>query len=181
MNGLSDDDVEFLKDILGPDSESEDLVNESPKRPPLPTKLPSRSIQSPPRSPSVGAESPVRLTPTHQRRASRVYGGTRKCVQVCLGGTKMPVGMTSDTQDPHFCNNLFCISCDHIVIRFPDRRWSQATDYLFLRNNYPEHVQRNLVFAPGWCAYCCQCTFCEEQGVKKLAPYSTNWVCRGHV
>jgi hypothetical protein len=67
-----------------------------------------------------------------------------------------------------------------LVVRFADRIWKDSTDYLFLRNNYPDTVQQNLLPAPRWCAYCCQCTFCHEQKLRKLPPFSTNWVCRGH-
>lgn len=177
MNGLSDDDVEFLNHFLGSDDDDSGDQPASVTPPKSSSRLPTKPAS--PRSPTH-APSPFRVTPTHQRSSSRVESPSNKCVQVCLGGTKVPVGMTSDVKDPHFCSNLFCISCDHIVIRFADRRWKAATDYLFLRNNYPDNVQQNLVFAPGWCAFCCQCTFAEESGVKKLAPYSTNWVCRGH-
>jgi hypothetical protein len=88
--------------------------------------------------------------------------------------------MTSDVGDPHHCSTLFCVSCDHEVIRFLNRKWRESTDYLFLRNNYPNTVSQNLLPAPRWAAYCCQCTHSSEQATRKLPPFSTNWVCRGH-
>lgn len=172
MNELSDDDAEFWEAILNSDDDSSDDLPRN-----LGSRLPAKPAS--PRSPDH-TTSPIRVAPTRQRSSSRVESPLKKCVQVCLGGTRVPVGMTTDLDDPHFCSNLFCISCDHIVVRFPDRRWKESTDYLFLRNNYPDTVQKNLLFAPGYCAFCCQCTFAEENGVKKLPPYSTNWVCRGH-
>lgn len=186
MNDLSDGDMEFIKDILGPEDSDDDL--DDILHPSQPKNLDVRpvanlsSMRSPPRSPSVGSStsSPRKLEPSHQRRGSRFGGPAQKCIQICLGGTALPVGRTQDAQSPHFCSNLFCISCDHMVIRFGDRRWNKSTDYLFLRNNYPDKVEQNLMYAPGWCAYCCQCTFREEQGIQRLAPFSTNWVCRGH-
>ena len=114
------------------------------------------------------------------RGMSVVNHNSRKCVQICLGGTDLSPGYMNDTLEPHFCNNLFCLSCDHPVIRFNDRRWDKSTNYLFLRNNYPDTVQPNLYVAYGWCAYCCQCTFCEEKEIRKLPPFSSNWICRGH-
>jgi hypothetical protein len=103
-----------------------------------------------------------------------------KCVHVFVGGTDLRDGATSDASDPRFCSELFCISCDHKVIRFKDRKWKEGTDYLFLRNNYPDKVSQNLVLAPKSCAFCCQCTFSSEQTTRKLPAFSSTWVCRGH-
>ena len=183
MAGLSEADVQFVNDLLDSDDDNEVPLEPVPRmsRPPPPrldTQLPRSHGHVPTASPS-GGTSPFKLSGRQQRSSSKV-GPPQKCVQVCLGGTSVPVGTTQDTAAPHFCENLFCISCDHHVVRFADRRWNEATDYLFLRNNYPDKVQPNLVFAPGWCAYCCQCTFTEEKNVRKLAPFSSNWVCRGH-
>lgn len=182
MTGLSDADVKFLNDLLGSDDDDDSDLETVPKMtrppPPIDTGLPRVSAHVPSASPG-GSGSPFKLTPRPQRSASKA-GPPQKCCQICLGGTGIPVGITTDAADPHFCENLFCISCDHIVVRFADRRWKQGTNYLFLRNNYPDKLQSNLVFSPGWCAFCCQCTFTEEREVRKLAPFSSNWVCRGH-
>jgi hypothetical protein len=156
---LSSDDDEFVKSILGPDDDNDPLF--TPSHSPV-------SIGHP-KSPSN------RQTANFESSSNPL-----KCVHLFLGGTSLTDGITVDSNDPHFCSNMFCISCDHLVIRIPNRRWKESTDYLFLRNNYPDTVKQNLIPAARWCAYCCQCTFCQEQELKKLPPFSTNWVCRGH-
>ena len=103
-----------------------------------------------------------------------------KCITPYIGGPDLEVGMTTDILNPKFCSNLICVSCDHKVIRFPNYRWAPSTNYLFLRNNYPDTVQKNLIPAPGVCAYCCQCTFCEESKLKPLNSFDSTWACRGH-
>lgn len=104
----------------------------------------------------------------------------KKCIVPCIGGPDLPTGKTTDLTEPKFCSNLICVSCDHKVIRFPNYKWAPSTDYLFLRNNYPNTVQKNLIPAPGLCAYCCQCTFCEESSTKQLSSFDSTWACRGH-
>lgn len=129
-------------------------------------------------SDSDGEKDPSRKSEGSQK--PRSSGPKVKCVQVCIGGTSMPVGATTDVNKPRSCSELFCIHCDHPVVRFTDCKWTPNTDYLFLRNNYPDTVRSNLLTSRGSCAYCCQCTFCTEDDAKKLAPYDTSWVCRGH-
>ncbi|OHT06988.1 hypothetical protein TRFO_24873 [Tritrichomonas foetus] len=121
-------------------------------------------------------------SPKHSKQpiSQKSSNEIRKCSSICLGGTDLPVGMTVDSSDPHFCSSLICISCDLKVSRYPDKRWKAGTDYLFLRNNYPDKVHQNLITATGYCAFCCQCTFCEENTLRKLSSFSSNWVCRGH-
>ena len=104
----------------------------------------------------------------------------KKCTTPCIGGPDLEAGMTEDLTCPKFCTNLICVSCDHKVIRFPNFRWAPSTNYLFLRNNYPDTVKKNLIPAPGVCAYCCQCTFCEETTTKHLTTFNSTWACRGH-
>lgn len=36
------------------------------------------------------------------------------------------------------CNSLRCTSCDFNVVSYKNYAWTEATDYLFLRNNYPD-------------------------------------------
>ena len=127
-------------------------------------------------SSSVGNSSSNGISSTGRTGGGRI----KKCLSVCLGGSDLPVGITTESSGPHFCSSLICVSCDFKVSRYPDKRWKKGTDYLFLRNNYPEKVQQNLIPAKGWCAYCCQCTFCEENEIKKLSSFTSNWVCRGH-
>jgi hypothetical protein len=169
---LSPEDVDFLTSLLGPD-EDDDPIFGRPPPPPLavpgslsPKIRPLSPKQTTPRTPSSGSG----------RRSSAIRGrrGLTKCPSLYFGGTALTEGETADTHDPHFCTNMICISCDHRVIRFPDRIWKDSTDYLFLRDNYPDRVKPNLTRAPCSCAYCCQCTFCHEQKLRKLPPFSSN-------
>lgn len=175
MSELNQEELEIIQDILGAE-EDDPIFGGAQPTAPIPG-IPPR----PPKLVSSPRMEPLRIIQHHQRSNTRIGGGsTTKCSSICLGGADLQDGMTSDANGPHFCTSLGCISCDHQVIRFKDCRWSKSTDYLFLRNNYPDTVKSNLVRAPGWCAYCCQCTFCEERETRKLAPFSSNWVCRGH-
>jgi hypothetical protein len=176
---LNQEDVDFLAYILASDGEDDPVPDPSPpiKRAPpqllIPTS-PIKMIKPSPRSPSAGSGSGRHFTMDSSRRPCS------KCVQLYVGGPDLREGITPDIMDPHFCSNLFCIGCDHKVIRFTDRKWKEGTDYLFLRNNYPDRVGQNLVKAPRWAACCCQCTFCSDQSTRKLPTFSTKWVCRGH-
>jgi hypothetical protein len=174
MDDLNADDDEFIRDILGPDEDEDPIFGRRGSRPSvLPSPVPRVSIpKQAPRSPSAGSGR-------RQTSFSRP-GNLSKCSHIFLGGTHLREGVTVNEDDPSFCTSLFCISCDHPVLRFRDRMWSNTTDYLFLRNNYPDTVAGNLVRAPRWCAYCCQCTFQHEQKLRKMPPFSTSWVCRCH-
>jgi hypothetical protein len=179
MGDLTPDDDAFIRDILGPDGDdsSDDPIFGKPAAPLplLPSRCPIPCVpiaKQSPRSPSAGSGRRHISFPRP--------GGVSKCSHIFLGGTHLRDGVTIDDEDPSFCTSLFCISCDHPVLRFRDRMWSDATNYLFLRNNYPDTVGANLLRAPRWCAYCCQCTFQHEQKLRKMPPFSTNWVCRGH-
>jgi hypothetical protein len=180
MGDLTPDDDAFIRDILGPDddddSDEDPIFGRAGARPvAAPSRCPVAQFPIPkrsPRSPSAGS--------SRRQTSFARPGDVMKCSHVFLGGTHLKDGITIDEDNPSFCTSLFCISCDHPVLRFRDRMWSGATDYLFLRNNYPDTVAANLLRAPRWCAFCCQCTFQHEQKLRKMPPFSTNWVCRGH-
>lgn len=170
---LSPDELAAIDDILGDES---DPAPESLPVDQLDCELGPLSIPSPTKSHSKSslnrsANSAMRHSPSIP---------SLKCAVACIGGPDLPSGRTSDVTTPHFCSNLICVSCDHKVIRFPNYKWSPNTDYLFLRNNYPDTVEQNLIPAPGRCAYCCQCTFCDETDVKHLNSFNSTWACRGH-
>lgn len=197
MSGLNADELEIIKDILGTDDDDPIFGNQRNQADNNKNVYSTNSQNFNSKANIKGSSScnsnhsfsvePIEppahpLTPKYS--SNNMFGSPKgpvqKCTSVCIGGPNIPVGMTTETSGPHVCSNLSCIKCDHNVLRFPDRRWKKTTDYLFLRNNFPENVQQNLVIAPGWCAYCCQCTFCEEQNLRKLHAFSSNWVCRGH-
>lgn len=166
-DGLLDaDELSFLNNILESDNDLSDFD--------LP-KISSSSVPS-------FQEDAINHVPLSKSPRSPVPSGSHnvKCTGIYLGGTGLDVGVTVFPDQPCFCSNLSCLSCDHIVLRFPDARWKKETNYLFLRNNYPNQVDRNLLRAPGWCAFCCQCTFREERTTTRLSTFATNWVCRGH-
>ena len=156
---LNNDELDFLNDLLGEDDKQISISLQSSKSG---KGLLSNPLNYAPRSP--------------------VRSGTasKKCAELYLGGTDLKPGMNDFVGDAHFCNNMQCFCCDHIVLRFPDRRWSKDTDYMFLRNNYPNNLDSKLIPAPGWCAFCCQCMYREDKEIQRLKPYSSNWVCRGH-
>ena len=158
--------MDIINEILGDDDDNLIVNNFSQKN----QKNEVPTCQQP--KPSISKSNNI--------RGLNAANHNRKCVQICLGGTDLTPGYMNEAFEPHFCSNLFCLSCDHPVIRFNDRRWDKSTNYLFLRNNYPDTVQSNLYVAYGWCAYCCQCTFCEDKEIRKLPPFSSNWICRGH-
>lgn len=171
---LSPDELAAIDDILGEESDHEapqslplDALSDTPKPLSIPSPIKNHAKSSLHRN----INSPVRRSPSQP---------SAKCSIPCIGGPDLPSGRTSDITSPHFCSNLICVSCDHKVIRFPNYKWSPATDYLFLRNNYPDTVNQNLIPAPGRCAYCCQCTFCDETEVKHLNSFNSTWACRGH-
>jgi hypothetical protein len=166
-NLLSSEDLDFLSDMLR--DEPDDFF----LRKPIMTIKKIGSFHAEP----ILSRKPSMISPR-----SPVRGGERakKCTECYLGGPAIRPGMTVFPDEPCFCSNLSCLSCDHVVVRFQDSRWKKETNYLFLRNNYPDKVEKNLYKAPGWCAFCCQCTFREEEKLTRLSPYASNWVCRGH-
>jgi len=118
----------------------------------------------------------------HNTPRSPIRSGikSKKCAKIFIGGTDILPGWTENVLNPHFCTNLQCLKCDHIVLRFPDSQWDKSTDYLFLRNNYPNTVSKKLIKSFGYCAFCCQCTHIDTNQVQGLSGFETNWVCRGH-
>ena len=172
---LNRDEIDFLNDILKDDPDTIHFNPENNKNSlfniPPPIKLfEENSFQH-----DAMMHIPLSSSP---RSPVRSGSDAKKCKY--LGGTDLKPGFNDLSEEPHFCSNMQCFSCDHIVLRFPDRRWSKDTDYLFTRNNYPNNLDSKLIPAPGWCAFCCQCTFCEEKDIQRLKPFSTKWVCRGH-
>jgi hypothetical protein len=161
---LESEDLDFVNSLL--ENEIEDPFGQPP-----PISL-SSSIQR-------DAENHCPL-PRAPRSPVRSGDKAKRCTGIYVGGPALKPGITEITDVPHFCSNLSCLSCDHIVLRFVDSRWKPTVDYLFLRLNYPNRVDEGLQPAPGYCAFCCQCSFREETKVQKLSSFSSNWVCRGH-
>lgn len=57
--------------------------------------------------------------------------------------------------------NFQCTQCDHQVTRVSNFIWTDAVDYMFCRNFYPDakKLRRNLVSRKGCSAFCCQCSW----------------------
>jgi hypothetical protein len=163
---LESDDLEFVNALL--EGEIEDPLS----RPP-PIAVPISPVQE-------AAERHLPL-PASPRSPVSSRAPAQRCVAIYLGGTALQPGMTAAPTEPRFCTNLSCVGCDHIVLRFPNARWRRSVDCLFLRLNYPNRVDGGLCPAPGFCAFCCQCTFREEEATQRLSPFASNWVCRGHL
>lgn len=206
MSGLDESDLQLINDILAIENDLSDpifgnSVNSTLPRNNLTTSTSYQSNfnqnsknnndliwstssdsspASTPRDPLPSNENKNTNNITRKSPISENQSFPMKCSAIFVGGTDLPDGITTNSSDPHFCTSLICISCDHKVSRYLDKRWKAGTDYLFLRNNYPNTVSQNLIPAKGWCAYCCQCTFCEEEKTRKLPSFSSNWVCRGH-
>lgn len=68
------------------------------------------------------------------------------------------------------------------VMAFPDNVWAASTDYLFLRNSFPNAaaLRQRLTRKPGFCARCCQCSFMSSRNVEPVNTESFRWVCGGH-
>lgn len=198
MSELEESDLQLINDILGIDDDNTDPIFSNSNSKPIqqPRKLITSNSYQPTTaqtieddddflwSTSSESDSPpiVEQIPSKSKidnHPKKFDNHPIKCTAIYVGGTDLPDGITTSSSDPHFCSSLICISCDLKVSRYFDKKWKQGTDYLFLRNNYPETVSKNLIPAKGWCAYCCQCTFCEEEKARKLPSFS-NWVCRGH-
>nr|XP_027210403.1 protein C8orf37 homolog [Penaeus vannamei] len=77
------------------------------------------------------------------------------------------------------CNQLRCLECDCAVITFEGFQWSDNTDYLFLRNNYPVTARLRSRLNPirGTRAYTCQCKHRSVNAATQLAADSElKWV-----
>ena len=170
IDNLSLEEQQLINDILG----------ETP-RIEIPYLLPLNNIDyennSIPQSPTRNLNSGRLFSPSSPIISSI---NLKKCCILYIGGPNLKLGQTTDPLSPMCCSNLFCINCDHKVLRFPDYKWASTTNYLFLRNHYPNKVHQNLIRTIGTCSYCCQCTFCEETKNKHLDNFESKWVCRGH-
>uniref|UniRef100_A0A0R3UKA0 Cilia- and flagella-associated protein 418 n=1 Tax=Mesocestoides corti TaxID=53468 RepID=A0A0R3UKA0_MESCO len=77
---------------------------------------------------------------------------------------------------------LRCLECDHDVATFSGYKWKKSTDYMFLRNNYPNFskLRCNLAICKSSRAFCCQCNWTDVKQPTRLDPRQFNWVCTKH-
>nr|VZH92222.1 unnamed protein product [Spirometra erinaceieuropaei] len=80
------------------------------------------------------------------------------------------------------CDRLRCLGCDHEVLIFDDKEWTKNTDYLFLRNNYPDadSLKKNLRAKRNSRAFCCQCSWTNATRLTRIDPTKINWICTRH-
>ncbi|KAG0718458.1 Protein C8orf37 [Chionoecetes opilio] len=150
-----------LKDLL-------DDLEDSP----FPPRLPSRAgLEDPPLPPRLPS-----------RAGGGVAPGGSKCSSPCLAGTAVPAGIPTGVT-LRACDCLRCLKCDMAVVTVDGFCWSRATDYLFLRNNYPDLSRLRARLEPrrGARAYACQCQHCSFTEPTTVAQDGTvKWVCGGH-
>jgi hypothetical protein len=94
----------------------------------------------------------------------------------CLNGD---VDLSGLAEDEEWASrvSLFCTKCDHQVIRFANSSWSEAVDYIFVRNygGMPDKLAAELVEAPvKSAAYCCQCAWQTITNRKALSSWGTD-------
>jgi len=69
-----------------------------------------------------------------------------------------------------------CTQCDHQVMRISNFIWTDAVDYMFCRNFYPDtkKLRRNLVPRKGCSAFCCQCSWKSADTAAALTDVAEN-------
>ncbi|XP_059424278.1 cilia- and flagella-associated protein 418 isoform X2 [Carassius carassius] len=106
-------------------------------------------------------------TSTHESVAAKTsrsdacsQTASKKCCPVFLGGSSVPHGIGTSVSQ-RACNGLRCTSCDFSVIMFEDQEWDSSCDYLFFRNNMPDHhkLKVKLRRKKDGRAYACQCSW----------------------
>nr|XP_061788999.1 cilia- and flagella-associated protein 418-like [Nerophis lumbriciformis] len=109
--------------------------------------------------------------------------GGRKCCPVYLGGSALAKGIGTATSK-RSCDQLRCTSCDFRIVMFDDREWDSSCDYLFLRNNMPDHkkLAAKLRKKNGVRAYACQCSwFTVSDAIDVSVQPHLKWACARHL
>ncbi|XP_049585460.1 cilia- and flagella-associated protein 418 [Syngnathus scovelli] len=108
--------------------------------------------------------------------------GGRKCCPVYLGGSGVAKGVGT-AASKRSCDQLRCTSCDFRVLTFDDCEWDSSCDYLFLRNNMPDHgkLGAKLRKRKGVRAYACQCSwFAVSEATDVSMQPQLRWACARH-
>uniref|UniRef100_A0AAR2JIA4 Cilia- and flagella-associated protein 418 n=1 Tax=Pygocentrus nattereri TaxID=42514 RepID=A0AAR2JIA4_PYGNA len=123
--------------------------------------------------------------PTAERsctKTSSPQAASKKCCPLFLGGSSITRGVgTSISQ--RACDQLRCTSCDFRVAVFDDHEWDSSCDYLFFRNNMPDHskLRAKLKRRQGARAYACQCSWHSVFTLTELRHIpQLKWVCGQH-
>jgi len=124
---------------------------------------------------------PRRAAPTAGPSGQRA--SVSRCFPLRVGGTGCTLGLCTPVRKETVCDNLRCTKCDFRVMRFPDREWTDAVDYMFFRNNVPDEERLSKQLRPrrGCAAYCCQCCWVSVVDAEVIAVGSQldRWVCGG--
>ncbi|BHF75517.1 hypothetical protein SprV_0501861300 [Sparganum proliferum] len=104
-----------------------------------------------------------------------------ECSSLLIGGCEYSPGLTCNGIN-RSCDRLRCLGCDHEVLIFDGKEWTKSTDYLFLRNNYPDTVslKKNLLAKRNSRAFCCQCSWTNATRLTRIDPTKINWICTRH-
>uniref|UniRef100_A0A671LMB7 Cilia- and flagella-associated protein 418 n=1 Tax=Sinocyclocheilus anshuiensis TaxID=1608454 RepID=A0A671LMB7_9TELE len=119
---------------------------------------------------------------TRQNQSKHTFSSLILCCPVFLGGSSVPHGIGTSLSQ-RACNRLRCISCDFSVIMFEDQEWDSSGDYLFFRNNMPDHhkLKAKLRRKKDGRAYACQCSWHSAVSLSDLREQQQlKWVCGKH-
>ncbi|KAK4299757.1 hypothetical protein Pmani_027977 [Petrolisthes manimaculis] len=107
---------------------------------------------------------------------------TTRCSVAYLGGTAVMKGFSQGATQ-RACDRLRCLGCDLGVIIIDGFAWIPHTDYLFLRNNYPNmaRLRACLDSRRDTRAYACQCQYRSASSLTKVGEEKgLKWTCGGH-
>ncbi|XP_074645569.1 cilia- and flagella-associated protein 418-like [Tubulanus polymorphus] len=111
-----------------------------------------------------------------------VTSAQKKCFPIFLGGTRCEQGLASSIQSK-CCDRLRCTDCDFKIVQFDNCKWHSSTDYLFLRNNVPDHekLRAKLTSELGTRSYACQCKWTSIRELTDLRTCKDlKWICGKH-
>ncbi|KAG7166226.1 protein C8orf37 homolog isoform X2 [Homarus americanus] len=171
------DDIDDLLDEVEESFENSklrttDVKSESAKTDDLKDLL--EEFEPPPR--------PLSTTDSPNTLASQPGGGSNKCSTPYLSGTTLPEGISTGTI-LRACDKLRCVDCDSYVVMIDGFTWTKETNYLFLRDNYPNvsRLRARLDSQRGVRAYACQCRHRSAKEKESVnAEKNLKWVCGGH-
>eukprot|EP01002_Notosolenus_urceolatus_P012393 NODE_4206_length_827_cov_8.775064_g3478_i0.p2 GENE.NODE_4206_length_827_cov_8.775064_g3478_i0~~NODE_4206_length_827_cov_8.775064_g3478_i0.p2 ORF type:complete len:94 (+),score=2.70 NODE_4206_length_827_cov_8.775064_g3478_i0:511-792(+) len=79
---------------------------------------------------------------------------------------------------------MMCTKCDFQCEAFDGWKWKPGTEYVFLRNYFPNFskLKDQLDKDPAFAAYACQCqhTSISESKLITMSDPLSCWRCRGH-
>lgn len=64
----------------------------------------------------------------------------RKCISPFLANSDVKRGLSNSMEDIVACDRIFCTKCDNNVLQIERGSWTAGTDYVFIRNSFPDEV-----------------------------------------